>query len=83
MKQFGIWLETCDFLKKTDFVDQILKIVRDGICDFVQLIVFSGYTMMPAQSFGKKCRTSAWSFMLRFMVLIREAIETISMNHRL
>jgi endonuclease IV len=41
MRQFGICLETGDFLKKPDFVDQILKIVRDGIYDFVQLIVFS------------------------------------------
>jgi hypothetical protein len=41
MRQFGICLETADFLKKPDFVDQILKIVKDGIYDFVQLIVFS------------------------------------------
>jgi sugar phosphate isomerase/epimerase len=41
MRQLGICLETSDFLKKPDFVDQILKIVRDGIYDFVQLIVFS------------------------------------------
>jgi hypothetical protein len=41
MRQFGICLETGDFLKKPDFVDQILEIVRDGIYDFVQLIVFS------------------------------------------
>jgi endonuclease IV len=41
MRQFGICLETGDFLKKTDFVDQALKIVKDGIFDFAQLIVFS------------------------------------------
>jgi endonuclease IV len=41
MRQFGICLETSDFLKKPDFVDQILGIVKDGIYDFVQLIVFS------------------------------------------
>jgi endonuclease IV len=42
MREFGICLETGDFLKKPDFVDQILEIVKDGIYDFVQLIVFSG-----------------------------------------
>jgi endonuclease IV len=41
MRQFGICLETGDFLKKTDFVDQALKLVKDGIFDFAQLIVFS------------------------------------------
>jgi endonuclease IV len=37
MRRFGIWLETADFLKKPDFVDQVLGLVRDGIFDFVQL----------------------------------------------
>jgi endonuclease IV len=41
MRKFGICLETGDFFKKPDLVDQILKIVKDGIYDFVQLIVFS------------------------------------------
>jgi endonuclease IV len=41
VKKFGICLETVNFFKKPDFVDQILKIIRDEIYDFVQLIVFS------------------------------------------
>jgi endonuclease IV len=41
MRRFGICLETSDFIEKPDFTDQILKIVKDGIYDFVQLIVLS------------------------------------------
>ncbi|MDR1334945.1 MAG: hypothetical protein LBJ19_01560 [Holosporaceae bacterium] len=37
MMQYGICLETADFLKKPDFVDQILGLVRNEIFDFVQL----------------------------------------------
>ncbi|MDR0580632.1 MAG: hypothetical protein LBG04_00750, partial [Holosporaceae bacterium] len=37
MRRFGICLETADFLKKPDFIDQILGLVHDGIFDFVQL----------------------------------------------
>jgi endonuclease IV len=34
-------LETVDFLEKSDFVDQVLRLIQDGIYDFMQLIVFS------------------------------------------
>jgi endonuclease IV len=37
MRKFGICLETADFLEKSDFVDQVLELVRNGIFDFVQL----------------------------------------------
>jgi endonuclease IV len=39
MREYGICLESIDFSKKPDFVDRVLKIVKDGIFDFVQLIV--------------------------------------------
>ncbi|MDR2794335.1 MAG: sugar phosphate isomerase/epimerase [Holosporaceae bacterium] len=41
MRQFGICLETGDFIEKPDFVDQILGLVKDGIYDFAQLIVLA------------------------------------------
>jgi endonuclease IV len=37
MRKFGICLESVDFLEKPDFIDQVLKTVKDGIFDFVQL----------------------------------------------
>ena len=37
MRQFGISFETTDFIEKPDLVDRVLKIVRDGVFDFVQL----------------------------------------------
>ncbi|MDR1334118.1 MAG: TIM barrel protein [Holosporaceae bacterium] len=37
MRQFGICLETADFLRKPNFVDEILGLVHDGVFDFVQL----------------------------------------------
>lgn len=39
MRKFGICLESIDFTKKPEFVDKVLKIVKDGTFDFVQLIV--------------------------------------------